>query len=173
MALTNAERSRNWYYKHKNDPEILARMRGNKKRWAMNNPEKVKASQKASYSRNPEAKRARVKAWLMAHPEKQAAYRERSRGIRRLYRQKKRIEYREAVLNAYGRKCTCCGEANVAFLSIEHLRRDGEEHRRKCHGSFGVLQDIVRRGFPAEFTVLCMNCNWGKRGGECPHKLAV
>ena len=87
------------------------------------------------------------------------------------YRQRALEHGREvwaAVLEHYGPRCTCCGETNRGFLTIDHI--DGE---RGAEGSIkGVLLCawIVRHGFPARFRVLCYNCNssLGFRG-YCPH----
>ena len=81
---------------------------------------------------------------------------------------------RAGVITAYGGKCTCCDERRVEFLSIEHLKGDGAEHRRKLGGSGGmsVYLDLKRRGYPhGDYTILCFNCNLA-RGffGYCPHE---
>jgi hypothetical protein len=85
------------------------------------------------------------------------------------------------VLDAYGgRRCSCCGETELSFLSIDHIAEDGAAHRRLLgyrdrSGSGGgtrTLQWIKANGFPPGFQVLCFNCNHGKHvnGGICPHQ---
>lgn len=76
------------------------------------------------------------------------------------------------MLDAYGRKCVCCGETEEAFLTLEHVNRDGAAHRRQVQGA--IYWDLKRRGWPKDgYTVLCMNCNWARRNGDpCPHELA-
>ena len=34
-----------------------------------------------------------------------------------------------------------------------------------------IFRKIIRGGFPANYQILCANCNWGKEmnGGVCPH----
>lgn len=79
---------------------------------------------------------------------------------------------RDEVLKAYGGRCTCCGESEPKFLTIEHTNGDGAK-LRTVHGKgrqfFRWLKD---RGFPKEFAILCFNCNVGSHlnGGTCPHK---
>ena len=80
-----------------------------------------------------------------------------------------RARYRSDVVNAYGGRCTCCGESESTFLTLEHKNRDGSQHR-VLRGD-GVWLDVIRLGFPERFTILCMNCNWAERHGQpCPHK---
>jgi hypothetical protein len=84
-------------------------------------------------------------------------------------RTRKRL--RDQLVEAYGGKCACsgCPETNQAFLTLEHVNRDGGEHRKKV-GSH-VYADLRRRGFPQEgYTLLCWNCNAMTRFGKtCPH----
>ena len=70
-------------------------------------------------------------------------------------------------------KCSCCGETEVVFLTLEYSKRDGAEHRKKHLTSAGQLADLRRRGWPKDgsYTILCFNCNsafWER--GICPHQ---
>jgi hypothetical protein len=78
------------------------------------------------------------------------------------------------MITAYGGKCTCCGEAEPAFLTIEHTKGDGKAHRAACGASEGVWRDLRRRGWPKDgYTVFCFNCNIASaRGRTCPHQKA-
>lgn len=86
-----------------------------------------------------------------------------------------RVQNRQAVLDAYGRRCVCCGETEEVFLALDHIENDGAEHRKLLnrgtnHGMDSVYRDVVRRGFPPEFQLLCHNCNMAKHLlGQCPH----
>lgn len=84
-----------------------------------------------------------------------------------------RVELRREVIAAYGGRCTCppCGEAQFEFLTLEHLRGDGAAHRAAVgRNAQAQLLDIKKRGFPAEYTILCYNCNLAKAiYGTCPH----
>lgn len=104
------------------------------------------------------------KARYDADPE---TFRQRSRDSQARGRKK----LREQLLAAYGGKCTCpkCPETNQAFLTLEHVERDGREHR-KAVGSHSYA-DLRRRGWPQDgYTLLCWNCNAGSRfTGVCPH----
>lgn len=90
----------------------------------------------------------------------------------RSYSHQYRIKLKETVIAGYGGKCTCCGETEIAFLTLEHLNGDGARHRKECGSSHGTYRDVIDRGFPKEYTILCMNCNYAERKGDkCPHKL--
>lgn len=86
------------------------------------------------------------------------------------YRRKMRLR----VLEAYGGKCACCGEATPEFLSIDHIDGNGNAHRRaisKYKNAAVFYFWLVKQGFPPGFRVLCYNCNCA-RGfyGRCPHE---
>ncbi len=79
---------------------------------------------------------------------------------------------RDAVFNAYGGyKCTCCGEKQQAFLTIDHVNNNGCEHRRQI-GQSNCYRWLKQNDYPSGFQVLCMNCQWGRKncGGVCPHQ---
>ena len=73
------------------------------------------------------------------------------------------------ILNAYGRKCACCGEANPLFLQLDHVNNDGRKHH---HLITQQLYRLVKKlGYPKDFQLLCANCNWAKgQWGACPHQ---
>lgn len=83
-----------------------------------------------------------------------------------------------SVFNAYGgARCACCAETHLEFLTIDHVRRDGAQHRRvlAMQGSGGKFYKWLKTNkYPPGFRVLCMNCNaslgWF---GYCPHAKAV
>lgn len=81
---------------------------------------------------------------------------------------------KDAVYKAYGGyKCACCGETEPKFLSVDHVRNDGADHKRKHNLRTGeqMYRWLIRNNFPEGFQILCMNCQWGKRNnhGVCPH----
>lgn len=75
------------------------------------------------------------------------------------------------VLAAYGNKCSCCGESEPAFLSIDHINNDGASHRRQIKRA-NIYWWLKRNNFPKDnFELLCHNCNMAKGlYGKCPHK---
>lgn len=83
------------------------------------------------------------------------------------------LKYKTFVVEAYGGKCSCCGEKEIGFLTVEHLAKNGDAHR-KVRGNF--YHYLVRNNFPDKdiLSILCMNCNWIERNGRvCPHRLKV
>lgn len=84
------------------------------------------------------------------------------------------LSLKREVMEAYGGKCQCCGESEIAFLSIDHINNDGYKHRSEIGvGGTIIYSFLKKKGFPKEgFQVLCFNCNHGKHinGGVCPHK---
>ena len=75
------------------------------------------------------------------------------------------------VFMAYGgAHCACCGEAELVFLTLDHLESDGAAHRRRVGGGYSVYRWAKKHGYPKRFQVLCWNCNEAKRiVGGCPH----
>jgi len=73
-----------------------------------------------------------------------------------------------------GHACTCCGEADKSFLTLEHLSGGGGKHRRRISNGISFYQSISKEGWPKDkYTILCMNCNYAKyhNGGLfCPHQ---
>lgn len=86
---------------------------------------------------------------------------------------KSRYKYKQLVADAYGGKCACCGESELAFLTIDHIHNDGAAHRREMGAAVKDMWRYVRQNnFPKDrFQLLCYNCNCAKQyNGGCPHK---
>lgn len=66
-------------------------------------------------------------------------------------------------------KCACCGESHTEFLSIDHIRGGGNQHRKEI-GQLTIYHWLIKNNFPEGFQVLCFNCNHAKSFGQCPHK---
>jgi len=80
---------------------------------------------------------------------------------------------KEKVYNHYGWECKCCGENNIEFLSLDHIKGGGKKQRKE--GGQHQYGWIIKNNFPDNFQVLCMNCNFarGKTNNKnkiCPHK---
>ena len=78
------------------------------------------------------------------------------------------------VVLGYGGKCTCCGERDIRFLTIDHVEENGAHLRRIGAHPTGLpfLKWLRKRNYPTDFQLLCYNCNCGKHrnAGVCPHK---
>jgi len=130
--------------------------------WRKTNPEKNKKYQQKQYRKHRDKRVAEARAYRLKHPE---LIKEQDR--------KSRMKLKVEVINAYGGKCSCCGEDELIFLTIEHINHDGKKHRDRTGAGKGMYRDLKRRGFPKNgFTVFCWNCQMATRYGDpCPHKL--
>lgn len=145
------------------------RLKENNRIWQRSNPERVKAAQERWQAKNPDLARQRAAEW----------YRENREMVRARERERYH-ELKDQVYAAYGgRVCACCGETEPKFLSIDHVNNDGNERRKehrygvgKAGGGMKLYMKIAELGFPPDYQVLCMNCNWGKarNNGVCPHE---
>lgn len=97
---------------------------------------------------------------------------------------------KEKFIEMYGHRCACCGEANPAFLSLDHVNNNGTEHRCKhtkvhIHDRLGnphitwsenrpaLMREVVSEYRPGEYQILCYNCNFGRghdKDRKCPHE---
>jgi hypothetical protein len=71
-----------------------------------------------------------------------------------------------------GRKCACCGESELDFLSIDHINNDAYLQKKLDPAARHLALYLKANGFPPGYRVLCMNCNHGRKrsGGACPHE---
>jgi|SRR5579884_262445 len=84
---------------------------------------------------------------------------------------------KDLVYSHYGNKCNCCGEAEICFLTIDHVNNDGHADKMPCGrrrlGAYLYTQ-IIKENFPQDkYQILCYNCNCGKHrnNGVCPHQM--
>jgi hypothetical protein len=129
------------------------------KKYRNNHPEKVKKWKKDHYKNNKEKILKRMKEWYW-----------------KLWLD---------TIDHYGGKCSCCGESNPMFLTMDHINNDGYIWRRNIYkergynnkrGTRGVsttvhLIWIRKNNYPKDLQLLCFNCNCGKNRnkGVCPH----
>jgi len=125
----------------------------------------TKESQRDGYVAAPQRAHAATMRWRNAN-------REQFNAARRARHHRLRHE----VLTAYGGRCTCCGESEEAFLTLEHKNGVPIAHRQsngKRLSSTDIYAAVKREGFPDDYTILCMNCNGARaRLGYCPHEIA-
>jgi hypothetical protein len=90
---------------------------------------------------------------------------------RACYALRDRVRTKLNFIKMYGGQCTCCGETDPRFLTLDHTKDDGNEHRKDlaCNQ---IMAYAVKHYEPENYQVLCYNCNCGKstNGGICPHK---
>lgn len=77
---------------------------------------------------------------------------------------------REVILG-YGRKCSCCSEDCIGYLTLDHVNGGGRSHRQQLGSGIMVYRWAKKNNYPNVLTVLCFNCNCAKGfSGECPHE---
>lgn len=95
------------------------------------------------------------------------------------YQKEITLEKRAIVFNHYGEACSCCGESNRKFLTIDHVNNNGAAHRRElCRNKMSSLtwyKWIINNNFPDDLRLQCYNCNCGRQYnsgnvGVCPHE---
>lgn len=78
------------------------------------------------------------------------------------------------IIAAYGGACSCCGEKEIAFLTLHHPNGDGGKHRKELSVKAGVhyYRKVKKMGYPPGLLeVQCFNCHMAARTfGGCPHK---
>lgn len=90
--------------------------------------------------------------------------RERNAEIQRRFQRKLRYD---SIMH-YGGKCVCCGEDQMEFLSIDHIKGKGTKHRKMNNLQIGYW--LKKHNYPKGFRVLCHNCNMALGFyGFCPH----
>lgn len=97
-----------------------------------------------------------------------------SKEVHRKSSKKYRDKLRNLVYMHYSNglmKCNCCGESTYRFLTLDHINGGGNKHRELVGGPIAVLKDIIDKGYPEGFQILCYNCNCGRarNDGVCPH----
>jgi len=81
-----------------------------------------------------------------------------------------RVTTKAKVFNHYGNKCNCCGEDNLAFLTIDHIEGRVHGSTKDTKKGMKIYQYLIANNFPLGYQVLCYNCNCAKRDfGYCPH----
>lgn len=98
----------------------------------------------------------------------------RQRVDRRAKAKRESVALKLEVMTHYGGFCECCGEDDIRFLTLDHIRQNGAQHRKEI-GSVaksGFYFWVKRNGFPSFLRVLCFGCNVAafRNGGICPHQ---
>lgn len=82
------------------------------------------------------------------------------------------------LVDALGGECACCGEKELAFLTLDHIGQVVPDNHRWSNGARvsgrRLLREIKAEGFPRDkYRILCWNCNAATAYGRpCPHEIA-
>lgn len=131
------------------------------RKWRKKNPKKSRAIKARWRKKNPGKIQELRRAWYRKHRQRHVEYARDSR---------RRLSY--AVFKIYGGKCACCGERELRFLTLDHVKNNGGQERRhglKNNQLYRLIRNTGKR--MAGIQVLCANCNLGKQwnAGVCPH----
>lgn len=114
------------------------------------------------YIQRPEVKEMKAN-WKRLNPTKQVVYNKKQVRKRKI---KVIFHYSKGLMC-----CSCCGESEIEFLTIDHPNNDGAKHRKEIGGGNRFYSWVIKNSFPKGFRVLCMNCNFARgRFGKCPHE---
>ena len=121
--------------------------------WAAKNREKMRAYNKKYREANRERINAANKDWRKNNREKQRAC------TREWCNANKFLAIKHYTKGTMA--CACCGETRYRTLTFDHINNDGADHRREMKNTF-IPRWLIKNNFPADFQVLCMNCNFTK-----------
>jgi hypothetical protein len=82
-----------------------------------------------------------------------------------------RAQLKVRLFDAFGWRCSCCGESHPHFFTLEHV---GGYKKPRCSQNYEqMIRDAEKDGFdPTKYRLLCLNCNHAKgRYGRCPHEV--
>lgn len=87
------------------------------------------------------------------------------------------LKYRDSIFELLGHSCSCCGEREKDFLTVDHINGDGKHQRTKTGqrwGGWAIWRVIRVEAEPKKrFRILCFNCNCGRERSPdkiCPHQ---
>lgn len=164
----SAIRSRVYREAHKDDPEHREKHRAANKDYYRRNKAKIWARKKKQVQKRAEEARK----YYLKHKE-QPEFIKKRRAWRREWDKKQR----HAAIMAYGGyRCVCpgCDATESEFLSIDHIKGGGHQHRREIGIGANFFVWLRKNNYPPGYRVLCHNCNQA-RGfyGYCPHERAA
>lgn len=176
--MTNEERkaknnayAREYYQR----PGVKEKHKASAKKWKQENPERKRDLDSKWRADNREKARLSWHRYKERHPERHAQL-NRESYLRTKEARNSRIVAKHAALKgrvfqAYGIICSCCGISDIRFLSIDHVNNDGHLDRKQGIAGARLYTKIEKAGYPKDYQVLCMNCNFAKRKtGVCPHQ---
>lgn len=130
--------------------------------WYLKNYERIKEIRRNSYHKNKHKILSRRRRRWPLIKETEA-----------MRRKRRRLEVLRHYSNSDTPKCSCCGETIYEFLTFDHMDGGGNKHRQ-TRGGRTIELWLKKNGYPTNYQVLCLNCNYGKYRGKgiCPHKLS-
>jgi len=123
------------------------------RRWVSQNKERVRASEREYYHKNPKLMKELREKYYAKHKEKH---------LKRCWEQRQSLK--REVLQKYSPKLECkkCKFNDLDCLEIDHIKNDGSLHRKQNIVGPRILYWLKKNNYPKGFQVLCKNCNWKK-----------
>jgi len=160
-AKDNSELVNQRSRKHRADNLEDARKYG--RDWHRNNPIKSKAQGKRYYHSHKAERKAAYQKWIEKNRERYLKQQVQYNKDNAEKNSKKRFANRMYVLNYYSLEsypiCARCGEKEIGFLEIDHVKGVIEKDGR---GGHALVKYIIDNNFPENYQILCTNCNWLK-----------
>ena len=131
--------------------------------WHRNNPIKSKAQGKRYYHSHKAERKANSIQWIEKNRERYLKQQVQYNKDNAEKKYKIRFANRMVVLSYYSLEsypiCAKCGEKEIGFLEIDHVKGVIEKDGR---GGHALVKYIIDNNFPENYQVLCTNCNWLK-----------
>ena len=166
----HAKNMRRWRKRNKERHRIYMR------EYAAKNRDKILQWRRENYQRHKERYVVSRRKYYAKNRQKviriNNEWRKRNKDKDRHYGQVGTARLKDQAIAAYGGKCSCCGEMNREFLTIDHPRgRKTIGHSKRMCGAH-LYRWLRNNGYPKkDFRLLCMNCNFSiGMYGFCPHE---
>ncbi len=152
------------YHKEHRGEANLAR-----KAYSQTHKEQERATGKAYYQSHKEREKEQSRAYYQSHRLEYMAY---------FHEQRAKLKLEVLTQYCVGEKPRCphCGITDIDVLCIDHIKDDGNKHRRQIGGLSGnsFYKWLKGNNYPKGFQVLCFNCNMKKRmngDGQCQNQV--
>jgi hypothetical protein len=94
---------------------------------------------------------------------------------KKINKKRTNIKYKLDIILYYGGMCECCKEKNISFLTVDHIKNNGNEHKMNGKNRYKgetLYRYLIKHNYPKGIQILCFNCNIGKHNNKnvCPHK---
>ena len=147
------------------DPRLIKR-----RLWREQNKERLAKQRKAwliKHKKRLTAERRKKRKDLESDPKALKAYRIKKNDWEKRSSRIQKVKF----LNMYGTQCSCCGETEFEFLSLDHIHGNGGKHREET-GTSKLYRLVIKEYRPDLYRVLCFNCNRSAYLGKgiCIHK---
>jgi hypothetical protein len=112
----------------------------------------------------------KIAIWQKNNPEKVTKYKIKydlgHREEKNKYSRRNFIKLKVGVVEKFSNNnCCCkCGENNIFFLTVDHIKNNGSKNGRygKLRSGVKLYRYLIKTNCFGEYQILCWNCNWLK-----------